>query len=228
LEWLGKHKKLYPSLAEFYFPKAVAAKRNPKQPGLFTVVADSCQGDVEDNSAVVYDADKELAAQRAIEERVAKQRRARKEREREEKRQRQQQWLEQERIDYRAVAWEPDWYGSREPVDAVARAADAAFRAYATPERIAETRTIHQISIDRGLRDSWEAIRHAGQSCSCRDCRLAVHVAELVIQEQRDAAMVAQTAYDYSVMEAVRHLSTAAEAAAEPEHRESGAGERAT
>jgi hypothetical protein len=222
LEWLGKHKKLYPSLAEFYFPKAVAAKRNPKQPGLFTVVADSCQGDVEDNSAVVYDADKELAAQRAIEERVAKQRRARKEREREEKQR------EKERMDARVVAREPAWYGSREPEDVVARAADAEFQAYATPERIGQTRRIYQRRVDESGWNSWEAIRTHASRCVCLDCRLIAHVAELVIQEQRDAAMVAQTAYDYSVMEAVRHLSTAAEAAAEPEHRESGAGERAT
>jgi hypothetical protein len=144
--------------------------------------------------------------------------RARKERERELKR------LEREWLDARAAAREPDWYGSRESVDVVARAADDEFRAYATPERIAEVRTIHQSRIDRGLSDSWEVIRQDSQGCNCRDCRLVVHVAELVIQEQRDAAMAAQTAYDYSVMEAVRHLSTAAEAAAEPEHRERGAG----
>jgi len=209
LEWLGKHKKLYPSLAEFYFPKAAAAKRNPKQPGLFTVVADSCQGDDSGKGVVTYDAEQELAAQRKIEERVAEQRRARKEREREEKRR------EKERLDARAVAREETlWqYG-----------ADAEFQAYATPEQIAEVRTIHQSRIDRGLSDSWEVIRQDSQGCNCRDCRLVVHVAELVIQEQRDAAMAAQTAYDYSVMEAVRHLSTAAEAAAEPEHRERGAG----
>lgn len=209
LEWLGKHKKLYPSLAAFYFPKAAAAKRNPKQPGLFTVVADSCQGDDSGKGVVTYDAEQELAAQRKIEECVAEQRRARKEREREEKRR------EKERLDARAVAREETlWqYG-----------ADAEFQAYATPERIAEVRTIHQSRIDRGLSDSWEVIRQDSQCCNCRDCRLVVHVAELVIQEQRDAAMAAQTAYDYSVMEAVRYLSTAAEAAAEPEHRERGAG----
>jgi hypothetical protein len=127
--------------------------------------------------------------------------------------------LEREWLDARAAAREETlWqYG-----------ADAEFQAYATPEQIAEVRTIHQSRIDRGLSDSWEVIRQDSQGCNCRYCRLVVHVAELVIQEQRDAARAAQTAYDYSVMEAVRHLSTAAEAAAEPEHRESGAGERAT
>jgi len=240
LEWLGKHKKLYPSLAAFYFPKAAAAKRNPKQPGLFTVAADSCQGDDSGKGVVTYDAEQELAAQRKIEERVAEQRRARKERERELKR------LERERLDARAAAREPDWYGSREPVDVVARAADAEFQAYATPERIAQRRAFYQLQIDEGSRSDWEEVRSCTRGCTCLDCRLIVYVAELVIQEQRDAE--AQTAYDYSVMEAVRHLrhvsaafvsvlpvestepanqtltptSDLTEAAAEPEHREGG------
>ncbi len=244
LEWLGKHKKLYPSLAEFYFPKAAAAKRNPKQPGLFTAVADSCQGDDSSKDVVTYDAEQELVAQRKIEERVAEQRRVRKGQERELKR------LEQEWLDARAAASEPDWYASSEPIDVVARAADDEFQAYATPERIAQRRATCQREIDQGTWSDWEEVRSCACGCICLDCRLTVHVAELVIQEQRDAAMAAQTAYDYSVMGAVRHLrraSTAfvsvlpvestepanqtltptpdpAEAAVEPEHREGGAG----
>lgn len=228
LAWLGKQKKTYPSLAEFYFPKAVAAKRNPKPPELFSAVADSCQGDDGSKGVVTYDAEQELAAQRKIEEQVAAKRRARKEQEREERR------LERERV---AAREETVWVDS-------SSGGDAEFQAYATPERIAGARITGQGWIDQGYRDSWEAIRQGTQRCYCLDCRLVTHVAELVIQEQRDAA--AQTAYDYSVMEAVRHLgypSTAsvsalpvestepanqtltptpdpAEAAVEPEHTE--------
>jgi hypothetical protein len=121
--------------------------------------------------------------------------------------------------------------------------------AHATPEQIATRRALLQRRIDEDEWSSWEEIHisyAAASSCDCNDCRLSAHVAELVVQEQRDAA--AQTAYDYSVMEAVRHLrylSTAfvsvlpvestepanqtltptsdlTEAAAEPEHREGG------
>lgn len=208
LEWLGKHKKLYPSLAAFYFPKAAAAKRNPKQPDLFTAVADSCQGDDSSNAAavVIYDAEQELAAQRKIEEQVASERRERKERERERRR------LEMER---NAASGQLNYFDV-----SVSNPA-----AHATPEQIATRRALLQMRIDEGEWSSWEEIHISyatASSCDCNDCRLSAHVAELVIQEQRDAAMAAQTAYDYSVMEAVRHLSTAAEAAAEPEHREGG------
>lgn len=169
LEWLGKRKKEYPALAEFYYPKVARTDPNPKQRGLFTAaVADGCVGD--DAAAAqksVYDPNKELAEQRER-ERIECERRAAEKLRKREARQRANELAEARR---------------QQLLEEAAQQDTAAFR-LREQRREELQRGIDNPEIT--LVNSWADVARLYSGCSCSDCtRDHALATEMIAREEQ-------------------------------------------